>query len=42
MLYVVLATGNDGRAPLFNSIFAVPLGLWIGGLVVARLPRRRG
>lgn len=41
MLYVVVATGNDVRAPLFSYIFAVPLALWIGGLLVARLLRRR-
>lgn len=42
MLMVVVVTEADPRHPFFNTIFLVPLGGWILGLVVARLIARRG
>lgn len=42
MLGVVIVTGNDVSHPLFRTIFIVPLGGWILGLLIARLvlPKR--
>jgi len=40
MLYVVVATGGDPAAPLFDYIFIVPIGLWASGIVVAWALRR--
>ena len=37
MLIVLGVTGNDVTHPFFNYIFAVPLAVWIGALVLGRL-----
>jgi len=34
--FVLLATNGDGSAPLFNTIFLVPLGLWLVIVIVRR------
>ncbi|MEN8197716.1 MAG: hypothetical protein ABFS30_14565 [Pseudomonadota bacterium] len=40
MIAVLVLTGGNVKAPLFDYIFIVPLGLWIGGLVIASLLKR--
>jgi len=34
--FVILATEGDSEAPLFNTIFLVPLGLWLVIIVLRR------
>ena len=42
MVYVLIETKGSARAPLFNYIFVVPLGLWVGGLLTAIVLKRFG
>ncbi len=42
MVYVLIETKGDARAPLFNYIFVGPLALWGGGLLVAAILKRFG
>ncbi len=41
MLLVVTVTEADPRHPFFNTIFIVPIGGWVLGLLLARLIARR-
>ena len=41
VLGILLATDGDTADPLFDFIFIVPLGMWMVGLAIARLTRRR-
>jgi type IV secretory pathway TrbD component len=38
---ILLATDGDMADPLFDLIFIVPLGMWIAGVFIARMIRRR-
>ncbi len=41
MLIVLMVTEADVRHPFFNTIFLVPIGGWVLGLLLARLIARR-
>ena len=36
IIFVLLMTNGDGNAPLFDTIFLVPLGVWLVILIVRR------
>ena len=37
---VLFVTRGDSRHPLFDTIFLVPLGFWVAGLIAAALVTR--
>ncbi|MCW8970081.1 MAG: hypothetical protein OQK23_02380, partial [Rhodospirillales bacterium] len=41
-LVVLYVTGGDQNHPFFDTIFMVPLAVWIVGVLVAHLLRGRG